>query len=187
MKDIILAIFLGGFFGFALYYVGASNPANILSMLRLKKLRLMKVIVFAIGVGSFLVGLTGIFGVFPVNHFNIKTTNLGVILGGLIFGVGFGYGGTCPGTSVAGIADVAYKKSISTILGGLTGAFVFAISYQAIASTGLFNAFALGKLSLFHISDSIPYVINLGMSGMLILGILFMAIGYILPGEGRKM
>ncbi|MDO5294485.1 MAG: YeeE/YedE thiosulfate transporter family protein [bacterium] len=187
MKDIILAIFLGGFFGFSLYFVGASNPANILSMLRLKKLRLMKVIVFAIGFGAFLVGLTGLFGVFPVTHFNVKTTNLGVIVGGLIFGIGFGYGGTCPGTAVAGIADVAYKKSISAVLGGLLGAFVFAISYKAIASTGLFSALAVGKVTLFHISDNYSSIFRIGMPGLLMLGVCFMGIGYFLPDEARKL
>jgi hypothetical protein len=47
--DIVLAIILGIFFGFALQRVGATNPQNIINMLRLKDLHLMKAIFFAIG------------------------------------------------------------------------------------------------------------------------------------------
>lgn len=41
---IVLAILLGGFFGFALYKVGAANMDNLLSMLSLRNLTLMKII-----------------------------------------------------------------------------------------------------------------------------------------------
>lgn len=186
MREIILAICLGGFFGFALYHAGASNPANILSMLRLKKLRLMKVIVFAIGFGAFLVSIAGLVGAFPVSHFNIKPMHLGVIIGGIIFGVGFGYGGTCPGTAVAGVADMAYKRSISTILGGLIGAFVFSICYGLFESTGMFEIFNLGNVSLFHISLKFPSVLSIGFGGLLVMAIAFMAIGWILPDNLRE-
>ena len=43
---IVLAILLGGFFGFALYKVGAANMDNLLSMLSLRNLTLMKIILF---------------------------------------------------------------------------------------------------------------------------------------------
>lgn len=186
MREIILAICLGGFFGFALYHAGASNPANILSMLRLKKLRLMKVIVFAIGFGAFLVSAAGLAGAFPVSHFNIKPMHLGVVIGGLIFGVGFGYGGTCPGTAVAGIADKAYKRSISAVLGGLLGAFVFSICYGIFESTGMFEMLNLGNLSLFNISSKFPSVLSIGFGGLLVLGLAFMGIGWILPDNVRE-
>ena len=45
---VVLAIILGMFFGFALQRVGATNPQNIINMLRLKDLHLMKAIFFAI-------------------------------------------------------------------------------------------------------------------------------------------
>ena len=46
---IVLAILLGGFFGFALYKVGATNMDNLLTMLSLRNLTIMKIILFPIG------------------------------------------------------------------------------------------------------------------------------------------
>ena len=99
--EILLAIFLGGLFGAALYLAGASNPNKLLSMLRLEDLGLMKIIVFAIGFASVLLSVSIGFGIFDISHLSIKTTHLGVIVGGFIFGIGFGSVGTCPGTCVA--------------------------------------------------------------------------------------
>ena len=50
--ELILALFLGTLFGFVLHRVGASNPENIINMLRLTDLHLMKAILFAIGASS---------------------------------------------------------------------------------------------------------------------------------------
>ena len=42
-------------------------------------------------------------------HLSVKTMHLGVIIGGLLFGVGFGMVGSCPGTSFAAIGTNVYK------------------------------------------------------------------------------
>ena len=59
---IVLAILLGGFFGFALYKVGAANMDNLISMLSFQNLTLMKIIVFAIGLASVLLSIFYGFG-----------------------------------------------------------------------------------------------------------------------------
>lgn len=179
--EILLAILLGGLFGFALYYAGASKPKKIIHMLALKDLTIMKVIIFAIGVASLLIALSSFMGIFDISHFSVKTTHLGVVIGGLIFGVGFGWAGSCPGTCVAGSSSGGFGKAIAVILGGLFGAFAFSLSYGALADLGLFKTMNLGKLTLFSISEKFPSVIPIGMTGLMILGIILMVIGFILP------
>lgn len=41
MESVILAVFLGAIFGFAIHRVGASDPQYIINMLRLTDLHLM--------------------------------------------------------------------------------------------------------------------------------------------------
>lgn len=179
--ELLLAILLGGLFGFALFKAGATNPKKIVGMLSFRDLSVMKIIVFAIGLSAMLVSITGFLGILDVSHFSVKTTHLGVIIGGLIFGLGFGYAGSCPGTCVAGISGRTYKKALSTILGGLLGAFIFSLSYGKLDDAGLFDAFNIGKLTLFKISDKFPSVFQIGFSGLLALGVVFMAVAVILP------
>lgn len=146
----------------------------------------MKVIIFAIGVASLLISLSSFIGIFDITHFSVKTTHLGVVIGGLIFGIGFGWAGSCPGTCVAGSSSGGLRKAIAVIIGGLLGAFAFSLSYEVLADLGIFKAMNLGKLTLFSISDKYPSVIPIGMTGLMILGIVFMAIGFILPVEFSK-
>ena len=178
---LILAILLGGFFGFALTYVGATSYKNILKMLRLEDLSLAKIILFSIGFSSVLLSITGILGIFNISHLSIKTMYLGVIIGGLLFGIGFGSAGTCPGTCVGALGSNGLKKAFVAVIGGLLGAFSFSLSYGYLKNLGLFNALNMGKLTLFNISDKYPSVFNIGFTGLLITGIIFMTAGYLLP------
>jgi len=68
---------------------------------------------------------------------SIKPTILGsVILGGLIFGIGWGFLGYCPGTS-AGALGEGRVDAIWGILGMLTGAALYAEVYPAMKKTVL--------------------------------------------------
>ena len=108
--------------------------------------------------------------------------NLGVITGGLLFGIGFGTVGTCPGTCVAATSSGGARKAVSAVLGGLLGAWAFSMTYGWWSSVGLFSVMDWGKLTLFHISDKFPSVFSLGYAGLLIVGILFVISALILPG-----
>ena len=149
---ILLAIPLGMFFGFSLYYVGATKPSKIINMLRLKDLSLAKIILGAIGFGSLAIGIIGVLNLFPTAHFEIKPLNLGVLLGGLIFGIGFGLVGSCPGTAMASLFT-NFKHAIWVILGGIIVALTFSSSYGFMKDLGLVNKLNFGKLTLFDISS----------------------------------
>lgn len=184
--NILLGILLGSFFGFALAYVGATSYKNILKMLRLEDLALAKIILFAIGFSSVLVFISSMLGIFDLSHFHIKSMNLGVITGGIIFGFAFGSIGTCPGTCIGALTGSNIKRAVFSIFGGLLGAFTFSISYEYFYNIGLFNALNIGKLTLFNISTEYPSIFSIGTAGLLISGLLFMFISYILPEEILK-
>jgi uncharacterized membrane protein YedE/YeeE len=179
--ELVLAILLGGLFGYALYSVGAASPKNLIAMLRLENLTLMKIIVFAIGFASALLAVFSMLGWLNPAHLSVKATNLGVLIGGLLFGVGFGTVGTCPGTCVAATGSGGYAKAFSAVLGGLLGAWTFSMTYAFWKSTGMFAVMDLGKLTLFRISDKYPSVFSIGYIGLLVVGILFMAAAWLLP------
>ena len=181
--EIILALLLGSLFGFALSYAGATKFKNILNMLRLEDLSLAKIILFAIGFSSVLLSISGIIGIFDISNLSVKTMHLGVIIGGLIFGLAFGAIGSCPGTCMGAIGGDGIKKVLSSVLGGLLGAFAFSLSYGYFKDMGLFDLLNAGKLTLFNISEKYPSVFNTGFIGLLTVGVLFMVVAYTLPKQ----
>lgn len=178
---LLMALFLGGFFGFALFYAHASNPDKVLQMLRLKDLSLMKTILFAIGLSSTLLYLAHQLNIFDISHLSVKGTNLGVLIGGMIFGLGFGLVGSCPGTSLAALSSGFFHRVITIIIGGIFGALVFSLSYGTLESWGLFQALNWGSLTLFKLSPKFPAVFNIGFTGLLITGLGFMLLAALLP------
>jgi len=183
--NIVLAILLGGAFGFALDRAKASNPQKIINMLRLKDFYLMKVILFAIGFSSFLLFILSAAGLIDAGHFNVKSATTGVIIGGAILGTGFAIGGYCPGTCIVASAS-GRKDSIFFILGGLIGALLFTLIFGFIKDTGLFGKIAGGEISLAATNaDKYAAVIG-GTTGTvtaLIISLLFMIIAWKLPDK----
>ena len=146
---IILAIIVGLAFGFVLHRVGAGDPQHIINMLRLQDLHLAKVILFAIGISSLLLFILLSTGLIDESHISIKTASLGVIVGGLIFGIGFAIGGYCPGTCLVGVGG-GRKDALFFVLGGLIGAGIFTLIYDWLTTTfpSLFELIAGGNVTL---------------------------------------
>lgn len=186
--ELFLAITLGLLFGAALNRVGATNPQNIINMLRLTDLRLMKAIILAIGISS--VALFGglAVGLVDAAHISIKTAYIGVIVGGALLGTGFAIAGYCPGTGLAALAT-GRKDAGFFALGGLVGAFVFTLVYGWLADrTPLFDKIAGGDVSL-AVTGNDKYDALLSMNGSLVgigLGLIFIVIAVLLPLSLRK-
>lgn len=177
----MIAIILGALFGITLYLIGATQSSNIKNMLDLKDLTLAKIILFGIGFGSILISVSYFFGIFDISHLSIKPLNLGVVVGGLIFGLGFGIAGLCPGTCIASSGTSDFSKVIFVILGGLMGAFAFTLNYDFWAKFGLFEIFDFGKLMLFSLNSSYPSILTLGFDGLGMFGMILMTLAFILP------
>lgn len=143
----ILPIILGVLFGVALQRVGATNPENILNMLRFHDLHLMKAILFAIGLSSTCLFAGMAIGVIDAAHLSVKSTYAGVLAGGAILGVGFALSGYCPGTGLGAAAE-GRRDGIWFVLGGLLGAALYMVCYAGIAESGLLGEWLGGKATL---------------------------------------
>ncbi len=181
--EIILAIILGTLFGFALHRVGASNPENIINMLRLTDLHLLKAIMFAVGISSAVLFVGTTAGFIDIGHFSVKSSYIGVIIGGAILGLGFATAGYCPGTSIAALGD-GRKDAIFFIIGGLVGALVYMLVYGGIAGSVLFNKIAGGKVSLAQTGNDAYNALLTNLPGIavaLILAIVFILVSWKVP------
>jgi uncharacterized membrane protein YedE/YeeE len=175
---IFLAILLGGFFGFALHRAGASHSDNILRMLTLKDLYLAKAIFFGIGLTTVFAWAAVPMGLLDPGHFSVKATHLGVLVGGLIFGVGFAMAGYCPGTSLAALGR-GRRDAVVYIVGGLLGAFAYMLAHGSIVASGLLEHWDLGKVTLAATGSS--YESLTGAWLMVIAGLAMIGAAAILP------
>ena len=182
MTHVILAAVFGLLFGFVLHKTGATNPQRIIDMLRLKDFHLVKVILLAIGISSLSLFALSSLGIINA-HFSVKTAYVGVLVGGLIFGIGWAVSGFCPGTSVAALGT-GRKDAFIFVGGGLLGAFLFMLVYGSIKDTALFDKLFGGKATLANtgidkyttLIDTVPATYVAGG-----LAVLFIALAFLLP------
>lgn len=180
--NIILAIIIGFLFGFILQKIGASNPQKIIGMLRLKDLHLMKTILFAIGFSNLLLFTFLFLGIIDVGHLSIKSSYVGVIIGGGIMGLGWAISGFCPGTGLVAAGE-GRKDAFSFVFGGMIGALFFTLIYGKIKDGALFSNLG-GKLTLAvtnakGIPALFPSIPGIFVAGGL--GLVFIIIAFILP------
>lgn len=145
MSNLILGLLTGIFFGFFLQKGQVLKYDKQLGMLRFQDFTILKVMVSAI-----LVGMVGIyfFSDMGIGKLSLKPTILGAnIIGGLIFGLGWGMLGYCPGTAVGATGEGRFDAFWGGVLGMLVGAGIFAEIYTFIKDN-LMKWGDLGKLSI---------------------------------------
>ncbi|MAY65606.1 MAG: hypothetical protein CMM77_00600 [Rhodospirillaceae bacterium] len=185
MTTLILAIVIGGAFGFVLDRIGATNPNLIIGMLRLSNLHLMKTIFLAIGTASVLLYAGLMLGLVDPGHLDVKDAYWGVFIGGVLLGLGFAVSGYCPGTGLAAAATGRWD-GVVFVLGGLLGAGAYMATYAWVKSTGVLDHVLGGKATLGTLSGTnYPAVLD-GVSGEwvgLALGVAFIAAAAVLPAR----
>ena len=131
---LLYGLITGIIFGFLLQKARVIRYDKQLGALRLIDMTIVKFMLSTIlvaMVGTYLLKDLGLV------KLSIKTTILGgVILGSLIFGIGWGLLGYCPGTSAGALGEGRYD-AIWGILGMLAGAALYAEAYPGMKKTVL--------------------------------------------------
>jgi uncharacterized membrane protein YedE/YeeE len=126
----VIALILGVFFGFALNKAGLTKYHKIVNQFRLTDMAVLKFMMTAL--------VVTMLGVYPLRALGIitfpaipETYIVGNLVGGLIFGVGMALAGFCPGTAVAGAGEGKWDYIVPGLLGFLTGAVIFGLTYTS--------------------------------------------------------
>jgi uncharacterized protein len=122
-RQLVLGLGFGVVFGFLLQKGGVARYEVLMGQFFLTDFTIMKVMLSAI-----CVGMLGIFSLraFGLVELHIKPTRYAAnIIGGLIFGVGLGLLGYCPGTGVAALGQ-GNLDAIAGILGLMAGSYLYA-------------------------------------------------------------
>ncbi len=144
MKMLIYGLITGIAFGFLLQKGRVLRYDKQLGALLFKDMTIIKFML-----SSVLVGMVGVYLLVDLElaKLSIKTTVLGGnIIGGLIFGVGWGLLGYCPGTSAGALAEGRWD-ALWGIIGMLVGAAVYAEAFPLMKKTVLTWG-VFGKITL---------------------------------------
>ena len=144
MKELVYGLFTGVLFGIFLQKAQVIRYDKQIGALRLMDMTIVKFML-----SSILVAMVGVYGLQDLGlaKLSVKPTILGGnILGGLIFGAGWGLLGYCPGTSAGALGEGRWD-AVWGILGMLVGAAIFAEVYPGLKKTVLTWG-DFGKLTL---------------------------------------
>ena len=162
MKMLIYGLITGILVGFLLQRGRVLRYDKQLGALRFLDMTIVKFML-----SSVLVGMVGVYFLKDIGlaTLSVKQTILGGnVIGGLIFGIGWGLLGYCPGTSLGAVGEGRWD-GLWGILGMLAGAALFAEAYPGIKSTvftwGNFGAITVPQvLGINHWPMIIPLIIG---------------------------
>lgn len=130
----LIGLVTGIIFGFLLQKGRVLRFEKQVGAMLLKDMTIVKFMMSAI-----LVGMVGFYILSDIGMitFSHKTMNAGgVIIGGLLFGVGWSIMGYCPGTSLGALAEGRFH-AVFAIAGMIAGAALFAEAYPFLKTTVL--------------------------------------------------
>jgi hypothetical protein len=143
--QLALGFVIGIVFGFLLQKAGATKYDVIIGQLLLTDFTVVKIMLSAM--------VTGMIGVYffrglGMAQLHSKPGSLGsTVVGGLIFGVGFGLLGYCPGTMAGAVGQGSLDALFGGIAGMLIGAGLFSGMYPKL-ERGILNKGYFGELTL---------------------------------------
>jgi uncharacterized protein len=146
-NQLILGALFGIVFGFLLQKGGVAKYHVLLGVLLLEDFTVIKIMLTSIVVGT-----VGVFAMHSMGlvKLHVKPTRYAAnIIGGLMFGVGFGLLGYCPGTGAAALGQGNYD-AILGVVGLMLGSYLFAEMSELLGKT-LLKVGDRGKLMLHEV------------------------------------
>lgn len=143
--QLVVGLVAGILFGFLLQKGGVTKYNVIIGQLLLEDFTVVKVMLSAV--------ITGMIGVHALRSFGLaelhpKPGSVGAtVIGGLIFGAGFGILGYCPGTVAGAVGNGYLDALVGGVTGMLLGAGLFAVVYPRL-ETGILKLGSFGTVTL---------------------------------------
>ena len=162
MTEIWLGLFSGIAFGFVIQRIGATNPDKMAKAHLMLESPIPRFMLLAVALSA--VGLLGLQAA-DIGRTMIHPTSLVATgLGGVIFGIGWGLTGYCPGTCWAAAGE-GRMDAIFAFLGGLAGAAVFAHWHESLIPA-LYMPTNKGRLTLDTWLGSEPVAVGVLVVGL---------------------
>ncbi|MCX8118977.1 MAG: YeeE/YedE thiosulfate transporter family protein [Desulfobacterota bacterium] len=171
MGQLVLGLITGILFGFLLQKGQALRYDRQIGVLLLRDFTILKIMVSAV-----LVGMVGVYFFVDMGwgKLSVKPLVLGAnVIGGLLFGLGWGLLGYCPGTAVGATGEGRWDAFWGGVLGMLVGAGLFAEAYPLVKDSllkwGDHGKMTLPKLLGIHHWVLIPILWALLLSLLLLI------------------
>lgn len=146
--QLFIGLGIGILFGFLLQKGGLTKYNVIIGQLLLEDFTVIKVMLSAT--------ITGMLGVHVLKGMGVtglhpKAGSIGAsVIGGLIFGLGFGTLGYCPGTVTGAVGQGSLDALLGGVVGLLIGSGLFAAGYPTLEGKILHKGY-FGDLTLPHV------------------------------------
>ncbi|MDI6451700.1 YeeE/YedE thiosulfate transporter family protein [Anaerobaca lacustris] len=163
--QLVVGLLLGIAFGFLLQKGGVTRYDVIIGQLLFRDFTVLKIMLSAV--------LTGMLGVHALKSLGLarlhpKPGSIGTsVVGGLIFGVGFGVLGYCPGTVAGAVGQGSMDALLGGVVGILIGAGLFAAVYPKIQSSVL-NKGHFGEITLPELFRVHPWAVVLPVVALIV-------------------
>jgi len=164
--QLLLGLGFGVLFGALLHMGGLTRYDVLMGQLLLQDWTVAKVILTAV--------LTGMIGVHVLHAMGLARLSVypgslgGTVLGGLIFGAGFGLLGYCPGTLAGAVGSGSLHGLLGGVPGMILGAMVYAHNREALQGLEQKGSFP---------RETLPALLHLGrMPAMMVMAVVLVAI-----------
>lgn len=165
---ILSGLIIGAIFGFMLHRGGLVRYSRIIGALLLRDFKAMNFMFTGLAVAALLYGISDIVNLGTVPRIN-GYFGIGHIIGGILFGIGMGVAGLCPGTCAARFSS-GKLLTLLGVIGIFAGVFIYDRLFSIVSSLGGEPRF---------ITLSMVFDIRYGYLAIL-LGILFIGMSFFL-------